>query len=575
MSPRTAGRVVALNESGRTNTGGVPLSPVPPYPPVPYTGGNQPPPNIPPPNYTGDQPRPTPTELVYDPHYHGHTFKSSSAPVAFDGWTLARARAAISMHRQGVFLESSTLAIVLLSFAPVLAAVGQRLAPALALPRKIQCANRGLSRILGRKVEEQLAPSSGLAPSPYFPPTLWGSMGFELAMSGFSILQHAYGDEDPETGVRAVYTRRWPTWAVGYQAWRRQFVALTLDGPVDVVSGDGKWTVIADAEEPHYMGAIVALPEEVISGIFSKRALASYIEKYGNPKWVGEMPPGTAVRTPEGDALFAALSTLRGPDGWGVIPNGAKLDIKGLTAGASTVVTDSLDSHWQYIAATLLGSDGTMTRGTGVYSAPIFAGVRRDLVDRDLRAMVRGINAGHVQPWLAFNYGESIAAASGWKTPVLDIPLPDPDADARIKSYSDRVKSFHEIVAKEREAGFMVNQERVNQLATSLEIDPPMLVPLPPGTVSVPLSPQSRDALVRVDEGRGSMGLPLVGGERGEMTIAELMRGGGTGAPEPAADVPADDGGSDEPPDAAEPQAGAVESSSEALDNGGTSTGEL
>ncbi len=532
---------------------------------VPFSGGNQPPANIPPANYMTDQPQPPPAELVYDRNYHGHTFKSFGAPVAFDGWTLKRARDAISMHRQGVFLESATLAIVLLSFAPVLAATGQRLAPALSLPRKIECGNRGLSRILGKEVERQLAPSDGLSPSPYFPPILWGSMGFELAFSGFSILQHAYGEEDPITGVRACYTRRWPTWATQYQSWRRQFVALTNDGPVDIVSGDGKWTIVADSEEPHFMGAIVALPEEVISGIFSKRAMASYIDKYGNPKWIASMPAGTGVRTPEGDALFGAIAQIMRPDGYGVLPNGTTLKVESLQPGASTVVKDALDSHWQYIAATLLGSDGTMTRGTGVYSAPIFAGVRRDLVDRDLRAMLRGVNSGHVAPWLAFNYAESIAAAAGWKSPVLNIPLPDPDADARIKSYSDRVQSFHTIIAKERDAGFAISQERVNQLSASLEIDPPTLVVMPPGMPSVQLTPQARDAITRVDEGRVSMGLDPVGGERGKQYIGEIIKPPAPGAP----GAPGDDGGSsgegtkEAPPKAAEPQEGAATSSSE------------
>jgi hypothetical protein len=440
----------------------------------PYSGGPQPPPDMPPMTPLTDQPRPPPASFTYDPRYHGHTFQSFSAPLAFDGWTLKRARDAISMHRQGLFLESSSLALVLLCFPPVLAATGQRLAPALALPRKVKCGTRGLSRILGEQVEKQIAPSDGLLPSPYFPPTLWGSTGFDLAFMGFSVWQHAYGEPDPETGVRMCYSRRWPSWAVTYYRYRRQFVALTSEGPIDIVSGDGKWTLVADSEEPHFMGAIVALHEEVLAGIFDKRAWSSYIDKYGNPKWIAEMPPGTGVRTPEGDAAFDAIATIRGPDGWGVTPNGMKVNLQGLVAGASTVIKDSIESHWQYIAAALLGSDGTMTRGTGVYSSPIFAGVARNLVDRDLRAVLRGANSGHIAPWLAFNYAASIEAASGWQDPVLDIPLPDPDADARIKSYSDRVKSFHEIVALEAKF-FTVTQERVEQLAKSLEIDPPAL----------------------------------------------------------------------------------------------------
>lgn len=504
VSPRTARRFVTASEAASE-------------PRQPYTGGPQPPADIPPPTPLVDQPPPPPASFKYDARYHGHSFQSFSAPVAFDGWTLKRARDAVSMHRQGYFLESSTLAIVLLSFAPVLAAIGQRLAPALALPRKIKCGTRGLSRILGAEVEKQLAPSQGLLPSPYFPPTLWGATGFDLAFSGFSVWQHAYGEPDPDTGIRMCYTRRWPTWAVNYYRYKRQFVALTSEGPIDIVSGDGKWTIIADSDEPHFLGAIVALPEEVLGGIFDKRAWSAYIDKYGNPKWIGQMPPGTGVRTPEGDAAFDALATIRGPDGFGIVPNGMNVDIKGLVAGASTVIKDAIESHWQYIAAVILGSDGTMTRGTGVYSAPIFAGVRRDLVDRDLRAIVRGANGGHVAPWLAFNYAASIEEASGWIDPVLDIPLPDPDADARIKSYSERVKSFHDIIEKESK-WFIITQERVDQLAKSLEIDTPVLNLL----ASYKVSADAQEKITRVKEARKASGMTPLGDEREELLVAEL-----------------------------------------------------
>jgi hypothetical protein len=553
VSPRTARRVVSASE-GASEPG------------QPYTGGPQPPPDMPPLMPLVDQPRPPPTSFEFNPRYHGHTFQSFSAPVAFDGWTLKRARDAVSMHRQGLFLESSSLALVLLSFAPVLAATGQRLAPALALPRKVKCGTRGLSRILGEKVEKQIAPSSGLIPSPYFPPTLWGSTGFDLAFMGFSVWQHAYGEPDPETGVRMCYSRRWPSWAVNYYRYRRQYVAMTSEGPIDIVSGDGKWTIIADSEEPHFIGAIVALHEEVLAGIFDKRAWSSYIDKYGNPKWIAEMPAGTGVRTPEGDAAFEAIATIRGPDGFGVVPNGMKIHLEGLTAGASTVVKDALDSHWQYIAAALLGSDGTMTRGSGVYSSPIFAGVARNLVDRDLRAIVRGANAGHIAPWLAFNYAASIEAASGWIDPVLDIPLPDPDADARIKSYSERVKSFHEIIEKEAK-WFTITQERVEQLAKSLEIEPPVLNL----KAIYKVSEQSKEKLTKVDEAREAEGMTPLGDERGQLLVSELDAPDTT--PPDATANDNDDGDPEETPADASP-AGPDELASAATKGGGSTTGE-
>lgn len=537
---------------------------------APFSGDpKQSAPDIPPPNYGGDQPPPSGT-YSYTNGYSGHTFKAFGSPLAFEGFSLERVRNAIAMHRQGIFIESSALSVAILSYGPVLAALGQRVAPILGLPRKIRMGTRGLSRVLGAEVEKQLAPRAGLTDSPYFPNTLWGSGAIEDAMMGFHVLQHVDGDPDPVTGVRPRYTRLWPTWAVQYYRYRKTFVAITTEGPVDILN-DGKFTLVADSIEPHFTGAIVALGEEAFDGKSTQRARAAYIERYGNPKWIGTMPLGTGVRTPEGQAFFAALATLRGPDGYGVLPNGATYKLEGLTGQTSAVFKDALESNWQYVAAILLGSDGTMTRGTGVYSAPIFAGVRRDLVDRGLKMAVRGANQGHVAPWLALNYAASIEAAKGWIDPVLDIPLPDPDSDARIKSYSDRVISFHKIVQAERLAGFEITKERVAQLAAALDIDPPTLSTQAVSRIG--LAPTDMARVVTVNEARRGAGLdPLPAtDDRGEKFITEIAADIGqavAGVPEASEEKPAE--GSGAPPDATQ---GASEMASPASKEGGTATG--
>lgn len=483
---------------------------------LPFSGNQQPAANVPTPAWFSDQPQPPPRR-EFDRNYHGHTFRSFNAPLTFDGFDLQRVRRAISLHRIGNFLESSTLAMVCLGFPPVMTAVGQRMAPALALPRMIRSGNRGLSRVLGAEIEKQICPREGLYPSDYFPSSLFGVTQFDIAMMGFSVWQHAFGAPDPETGIMPLYTRRWPTWAVQYYRYRRTYVAITDSGPVDILN-DGKFTLIGDSEEPHFMGAVLAISEEALDGISTRNARGHYIDAYGNPKWIGIMPEGQGPNSKEGDAMMDALATLRAPDGWGIIPYGSDVKLEGLDAGKSTVLKDALDSNWKSVTSVLLGSDGTTSRGAGVYTSPIFEHVARYVVDRDIHAIVRGANQGHVRTYLEHNYALSIAEASGWVDPVLDIPLPDPDADARIKSYADRLVRFHEIVEKERQAGFLVTQERANQIAASLEIDPPTL--LPGGHLS--LSSDTIEKTTRVKEVRAYAGREPLGDERDEMTVAEL-----------------------------------------------------
>lgn len=473
---------------------------------MPFDGSQQGTPRIPPPAYANDQPRPPPP-FKYDPAYHGFSFRNAAAPLAFDGWTLERVRGAISQHRQGLFLESSTLALVTLSFPPVFAALHQRMAPILALPRYVRSGTRGLARLVGSLYERQLAPSKGLMPSPHFPVTLWGTTVFDLAFMGFSVWQHAYGDvtTDVETGLtwRPVYTRRWPTWAVVYQRYRRTFYALTDQGPVDIIN-DGKFTLVADSDEPHFLGAIVPLGEEALDGKSTQRGRAGYIDKYTDPKWIGTMPPDVPTMGDEGDAFFNVIGEVINPGGRGVIPHGAAVDIKGLGADASTVLKDSLESNIMMVAMVMLGSSGTMQAGNdGVYQSPTFKEVSRNVVDRDVKTIVRSVNGGHIAPSMENSFGADIATAKGWVDPVLDIPLPDPEADKRIESYGKRVAALIAQVVAERAAGFRPTQERVEQLAKGYDVEPPTLDTIPP-------IPQwmIETKLAAPDEPREQVGLP-------------------------------------------------------------------
>lgn len=517
---------------------------------VPFSGATQGTALVPVPAWNADQAPPPQLPLRYEPRYHGHTFRAPAAPASIGGWTLERIRNAIDLHDQGIFFESSLLAIVASRFGPVHAALGQAIAPALALPRHVRGGHSALGVLLRAQVEAQIAPRAGLLPSPYFPPWLWGSMQIDLAQMGFAVLQHAYGDPDPETGVRPIYTRRWPTWATQYYRYRRTFVAITTDGPVDIISGDGKFTLIGDTEEPHFDGAIRAAGLEVLDGALVKQARASYVDRYGNPKWAATMPPNVSTRSKEGDDFFDALRVIQGPDGYGAFPHGSKYEVVQMTSSQSTVFKDALDNIWQYVAAIYLGSDGTMTRGTGVYSAPIFAGVRRDIVDRRLKAMVRGVNAGHVAPWLAFNYEASIAADPEWTDPVLEIPLPDPDADARMKSYAERSQALVAQVKAERDAGFLITQERVNEIAGQLDVSPPTLAPAETAAVTLDIAPTDLAVVVKGDEVRRSRKLQPFGDDRGEKTIAQLRAEADAQAkaepvavdePAPPADQPTED----------------------------------
>jgi hypothetical protein len=472
--------------------------------PDPYRGNPGGTANIPRPDYAADQPPARePSELI--PGYHDRPFKNMAPPTYFGGMDITAAREAIELHDSGTsFLLSSILAIAITRWAPAVSALWVRVAPMISLPRQVVGGGRGLARIVREEVESQLCPRTGLLPSACFPSTLWGAIAIDLALMGFAVLQHVYGPPDAR-GVRRVYTRRWPTWAVYYQAWRRTYVALTSEGPIDIVN-DGKFTLIGKTDMPHMQGAIRALALPVLDGVQVMQARAEWIDMFASAKGVGIMPQGVAPRSPEGLAFLEAIRTLRGPGGIGALPFGSDFKFHGLKAEASTCFNDALKVDDTYIAAVLTGTD--LSAGTvGVYKAPVFWGILRSTVGDDLSAVVRGINAGHVFGYVKFNYAAA-AEEEGWETvataddgtevqqrrdldvakfPALSIPLPDPERAQRAADYADACKRHTEIVVGRRAAGYEVTQEDSDKIAESLGLDdrPRLLPAAPPASVTL------------------------------------------------------------------------------------------
>lgn len=438
----------------------------------------QPPPRTPAINLRQDQPAPPPRTFTYQPGYSDHTYQQFSAPLGFEGFSLERIRAAIAAHRLGNFFESSTLMVSILGFAPVLAALQQAIAPILALPRHIHGGDKGLARLVATELREQIVPVRGLLPSPYLPPTIWGTMAIYLRFLGFCPLQHVDGDADPATGVRPRYTRIWEPWAITATRSPRKWLAQTTEGPVEI-KNDGHFTLVCDEEEPHLTGAIVALGEEAFSGKMTQEARMGWLNFFGNPKLFATLPEKVATHGDAGDAFLSALETIYGPDGRGIMPYGSTLDAVTITGEGSKAFQDALLDGIIHIYMVLTGSAGTIgsggPTGAGPYQ-PAKGGpwaVRQDLIARPTIAIVRGINQGHIAPYCDVNYAEGIAGAKRagtWEYPVLEIPLPDYDRDQRIESLIKRETARTDIIDKRRESGILVTQDDANHLADELEV---------------------------------------------------------------------------------------------------------
>lgn len=488
---------------------------------LPFSGAYQGSPNIPPIDWSREGPVPIPaTGAPFVPGFSDYTFRASTAPLAFEGFTLDRLRSAAAQHRQGLFLESSLAMFALLGFGPCLAALRQRCAPSISLDRHIVSEGaRGLARVVADEVREMITPGNGLLPSPYFPPEEYGTIAIYGAMFNFSVLQHVDGEPDPETGIRMRYTRTWPVWATNYYRGGRKWIAVTTDGPVEI---DGThFSIVADEDEPHLSSAVLSLMEEVFSGRQTEQFRNAWIRAFGSPKLIGTMPPKVPTESDTGRAFYSAVMTILGPGGFGILPYEAKMDTIGLKGEASGAFKEALDSVIGIIGMVLIGSNGLLDKGTGgVYVSPAFEGVAMRLISRDIVARDRAINAGHILPFLRQNYGAQIDAAKAggrWVDPVLRTPLPDLSAEARHEAAAKQQAAYYAAIKFEKEVGGEMTDDRAKALAKLHGADPLTLAAKPVGAASYAYDQEN--GIITIDQRLEELGKPPAEDDRGSLTV--------------------------------------------------------
>lgn len=478
-------------------------------------------------NWQLDQPDPPPSRTPFVPGHSDHVYRNFAAPIAFEGWDLARIDNAIAMMRIGWFTEASSLLVACMGFAPLLSALQQAVAPILALRRDIRGGDKGTAREIAGMLRAALCPDGGLMPSIYFPPDAWGTLAIYLRMYGFAVLQHVDGDRDPVTGIRPRFTRIWEPWAVQLQRNPRKRLAYTSEAVVEI-RNDGEFTFVADEQEPHHTGALVALGQEVYGGKLTQDARNRWLDFFGDPKLFGILPPKVATGGDAGDAFEAAVEAIYQPGGRGIIPNQSDIKAVSISGEGSQSFRDALVDRIIHVFLVLTGTMSTIGSGGPSNSGPYQPAkggpwnVRHDLVARPTVAIVRAFNQGHIAPFLDRNFSAAIEEAKRageWVDPVLEIPIVSPDRDERIRGEIERHKALVDQVKAEKDVGADVTNDRVRELASTFEAKPFTLAAQPPGQTSFGYDQEG--GVVTINDRLAELGKPPAADDRGEMTIPE------------------------------------------------------
>lgn len=350
--------------------------------------------------------------------------------------------------------------------------------------------------------------------------------------------------DDPTYGPTVQLTlNEWPLEHVKFFPYDNSIKTRTREIPsyVTISHGDGFWVVFRKFGMTPWAQDACVLPGSFIwaahAGAMSDWAGASF--SHGQPKLMGELPPGVRLGNEDGTGLSndaqAYLSLLSqiasGEVVAGVRPPGAKSELLFNGSTAWQVFSELGISRERAAARVYCGTDailGAMGGAPGVDSAQLFQ-VADTRLESDAEMLERGFWEGACLPWLALHGIDPADAA------CPKYALPDAETDRKSEQEANAIDRMTKAIAAFRESGIAVDDNTVAQMAKTFGVAAPVRLT---SAASVQLTPTSLAQIVTVGEARESQGLPLLGDERDDKMVSEISKGaapstGGADATDP------------------------------------------
>lgn len=253
---------------------------------------------------------------------------------------------------------------------------------------------------------------------------------------------------------------------------------------IPVVHGDGRWVIFSDFEiEPFRQNAAI-LPAALVWArhAFAARDWARGSKAHGSAKVVGELPAGVPLQNAAGAlsseatafvALLQSIATDNAPAG--IRPAGSKVDFLTNSSTAWQVWKELLNNAEIAAARIYLGTDGTLGSKGGAPGVDIESlfGVAKTKVHGDLKCIARGIDTGVIEPWCAMNFGDSKLS------PTRRYLVPSEEAQALTDNYSKRNDAFYKALVDAKQAGLVLTQPYIAELAGDYRVRVPDLASAP------------------------------------------------------------------------------------------------
>lgn len=395
------------------------------------------------------------------------TYTPFPAQTLPEDWSIDKIRSARKQHDIGNFEASKRLERVVTTDPRVQTGLKQRLA--VGLPLKVTASSwqggRGTGEVARSECEDMFS-----ARSVCCPPHVRRSIRREMALPGIAICQVIWAPRDDGSRWDA-RVEPWPLEHVTWNSSVNRYQVNTTEGPQIIEHGHGKWIIF----EPHgpgpqswHMGALRAIVMAWADRTYAIRYRAQHAAAHGSPVPVGVMPEGMPTEGKEGKAYQRFIQRLLTMRVGGLRPFGSELKYLEPATSAWQVFDSIEDCSGEDILLPLIGQDGTAKKGT-VYTAPMFEGVRFDLVELDHVTFETQVQTGLVNIWAAINFG------SEW-TPTAAHEIPDPEADAKAASAAKRHADFNDAFGRYKANRFDV---RAKDFASKLATDCGVTLALP------------------------------------------------------------------------------------------------
>ena len=328
-----------------------------------------------------------------------------------NSWGVPDVRGALSSHMLGIFESSAQLWDAILGDDRVTATLGSR-----------------CSGLFGR--EEIFKPGNDSAAAKEVLDA-WVKWWPRLTSQASLVQTHVYGIGMGFSPAQLIWDTTGPVWGPYIQPWHprytyyhwslRKFIALSQDGSLPIVPGDGKWLLHAPFGDYRgwVRGTIRAVAEPWLLRHFAFRDMARFSEVHGIPTRVGWTP---AAADPGERSNFEQQLSKLGSETTMLIPRGVDKDL-----GYGYELVEARDTAWEIfpglidrcdmaiVLALLFQNLTTEVKGGSFAATSAHMDIRQSGIQADNAAWKHTLHSQVARPFAFLNFGDpDLAPTTEW-----------------------------------------------------------------------------------------------------------------------------------------------------------------